>query len=113
MPLANQHKVKTWRPNDGKEVERTAGACACGRTVVCRGFTNACACGRDYNMSGQALRPRSEWGEETGESVHEILAVDSDPIETEWDGDDFMDPERDDDDGLFVGGWSLDEAMED
>ena len=87
MPLTNTHKVKTWRPNDGREVERTAGTCDCGATVVCRGFTNRCACGRDYNMSGQLLAARSQWGEETGERVEDILRVDSDPIDTHpWEG---------------------------
>lgn len=49
--------------------------CACGREVVCDSFTNTCDCDRDYNMSGQLLAPRSHWGEETGESVSDILAI--------------------------------------
>lgn len=51
--------------------------CACRREVELHGFTNACDCGRDYNMSGDLLAPRSQWGEETGESVADILSVDS------------------------------------
>ena len=51
--------------------------CECGRGVECIGFTNTCDCGRDYNMSGELLAPRSQWGEETGESVADILAVDN------------------------------------
>lgn len=47
--------------------------CACGRTLPCPEFTNTCACGRDYNFAGQALAPRSQWGEETGETVDDIL----------------------------------------
>jgi len=39
----------------------------CEEHVVLRNSTNACNCGADYNMSGQRLAPRSEWGEETGE----------------------------------------------
>jgi hypothetical protein len=35
-------------------------------------------CGADYNMSGQMLAPREQWGEETGETVADILAADSD-----------------------------------
>lgn len=31
------------------------------------------ACGRSYNGSGQALRPVEEWGEETGESMGDLL----------------------------------------
>jgi len=48
----------------------------CGREVLCYGFTNTCECGADYNMSGQQLAPREQWGEETGESVADILSVD-------------------------------------
>lgn len=52
--------------------------CGCGEEVVCDGFTNICSCGADYNWSGQRLASRSQWGEETGESVADIIAVDSD-----------------------------------
>lgn len=52
------------------------GECACGEHVDLGHFTNTCECGRDYNMSGQLLAPRSQWGEETGESVEDILAID-------------------------------------
>ncbi len=34
---------------------------------------NTCDCGRDYNAFGQILAPRSQWGEETGESLSDIL----------------------------------------
>ncbi len=54
-----------------------SGRCPCGRTVDLCGFTNACECGRDYNMSGDELADRSQWGEETGESVSDILMADS------------------------------------
>lgn len=51
--------------------------CSCGDTVTLRCFTNTCSeCHTDYNMSGQALAPRSQWGEETGENVADILAID-------------------------------------
>ena len=53
--------------------------CDCGQRIVCYGFTNPCDCGADYNMSGQRLAPRSQWGEETGESVADVLAADRDP----------------------------------
>jgi hypothetical protein len=43
----------------------------CGSEVELRGFTNTCDCGADYNMSGQRLAPRSQWGEETGEPWYE------------------------------------------
>lgn len=47
--------------------------CRCGRELVCVDFTNTCDCGRDYNWAGQELAPRSQWGEETGETADEIL----------------------------------------
>lgn len=50
----------------------------CSSHVRLSGFTNTCECGADYNMSGSVLAPRSQWGEETGESVSDILSVDSD-----------------------------------
>ena len=50
----------------------------CGEDVTLVGFTNTCECSADYNMSGQRLAPREFWGEETGESVADILAADSD-----------------------------------
>lgn len=51
------------------------GRCTCGEEVSLSGFTNTCECGRDYNLSGQKLAPRSQWGEETGESLSDILAA--------------------------------------
>lgn len=51
------------------------GECTCGQEVVLRGFTNTCECGKDYNSSGQGLAPRSGWGEETGESLGDILNI--------------------------------------
>ena len=51
------------------------GECQCGEQVVLWGFTNACECGRDYNSAGQELADRSQWGEETGESLSDILAI--------------------------------------
>ena len=68
-------KVKTWVPYGygAREVERSIGLCQCGQEVELFSFTNTCKCGRDYNMSGQRLAPRSQWGEETGETASEIL----------------------------------------
>jgi hypothetical protein len=51
------------------------GECACGEEVSLSGFTNTCECGRDYNMSGQLLADRSQWGEETFESLSDILRI--------------------------------------
>jgi hypothetical protein len=49
--------------------------CDCGREVFLDGFTCPCDCGRDYNQSGHLLAPRSQWGEETGESLADILRI--------------------------------------
>lgn len=48
--------------------ERAVGECDfCKSEVYLGAFTNTCDCGADYNMSGQLLAPREQWGEETGE----------------------------------------------
>ena len=47
----------------------------CNQTVELSGFTNTCDCGADYNMSGQRLAGREQWGEETGESLSDILNI--------------------------------------
>lgn len=61
------------------------GECQCGEHVHLTGFTNTCdKCSRDYNMSGQLLAGREQWGEETGESVSDILSVDATPA-SGWD----------------------------
>ncbi len=57
------------------EVMRPVIKCHCGSEVVCEGFTNTCFCGADYNFAGQLLAPRSQWGEETGESLSDILNI--------------------------------------
>jgi len=60
--------------------EHTIGVCVrCGAHVTLSGFTNTCECGADYNGAGELLAPRSQWGEETGESVADILMADIDP----------------------------------
>lgn len=51
--------------------------CRCGRKVYCDGFTNTCDCGRDYNWNGTLLAPRSQWGEETGETADDILMAEA------------------------------------
>lgn len=52
--------------------------CVCGEEVWLGNImTNTCEkCGRDYNIGGQLLAPRYQWGEETGETLSEILASD-------------------------------------
>ena len=49
--------------------------CDCGMEVELNGFTCGCPCGRDYNQSGQLLAPRGQWGEDTGETLGEILRI--------------------------------------
>jgi len=53
------------------------GLCDCGKEIELDHFTNTCDCGADYNSAGQLLAPRSQWGEETGESLSDILSVDN------------------------------------
>ena len=37
-------------------------------------FLSTCGkCGADYNGSGQLLAPREQWGEETGETLGDML----------------------------------------
>lgn len=48
--------------------------CHCGRYVeLYDAFLNTCDCGRDYDGAGNLLAPREQWGEETGESLADIL----------------------------------------
>jgi hypothetical protein len=57
-------------------VSPAVGKCVCGENVQLFGFTNTCnQCQRDYNMSGQELAPRSQWGLETGENINDILSI--------------------------------------
>lgn len=61
-----------------RQIVPAVGECdCCGRDVHLYGFTNTCECGADYNMSGQMLAPREQWGEETGETAADILSFDS------------------------------------
>lgn len=64
----------------GEIVERTNNyvrpaiiRCNCGCHVTLDRFTNTCDCGADYNLSGQLLAPRSQWGSETGETATETM----------------------------------------
>jgi hypothetical protein len=56
-----------WTPKIGK--------CSCGKEVELSHFTNTCDCGRDYNSGGWLLAPRSQWGEETGEHISDIMRI--------------------------------------
>lgn len=41
--------------------------------VLDSSWLNTCRCGSDYDGNGSLLAPRSQWGEETGESLADIL----------------------------------------
>ena len=79
--LENYNKCKEGKYNVSSEMIITyhhsywtdkIGQCDCGEKVVLSNFTNTCkGCNADYNMSGQRLARRSQWGYETGESWHE------------------------------------------
>ena len=59
-----------------RRVMPAIGECFCGTRVELSGFTNTCVkCGADYNSAGQRLAPREQWGEETGESIGDILRI--------------------------------------
>lgn len=63
--------------SERRHITPAVGICDhCGHDVTLGGFTNTCECGTDYNMSGSMLASRSQWGEETGETVSDILSVD-------------------------------------
>ena len=62
----------------GRKVFRKQIECDCGETVTCYGFTNTCECGLDYNMSGQRLASRSQWGEDTGEHPSDVARITGD-----------------------------------
>lgn len=57
-------------------VEPAEAKCICGHIIYLASFTNTCEkCHRDYNMSGQLLASREQWGEETGETADDILRI--------------------------------------
>ena len=48
--------------------------CSCGCVVyLTMSLVNDCECGAQYNSSGQRLAPQSQWGDDTGESISEIM----------------------------------------
>lgn len=68
---------------DRKVVVPGAVKCRCSREVELHDFTNTCECGADYNMSGQLLAPREQWGEECNETADDILRP-GDPFDTNY-----------------------------
>lgn len=67
------------------QIEPSVLRCDCGAELVLYDpFLETCEkCGADYNGCGQRLAPRSQWGEETGESLSDILSYNN-PREDEW-----------------------------
>jgi hypothetical protein len=64
------------RRNERSWWEPAVGRCNhCGEEVILDRFTCTCECGVDYNGFGQELAPRSQWGEETGEYLGDILRI--------------------------------------
>jgi hypothetical protein len=51
--------------------------CVCGAEVeLASTWANSCeVCDREYNGSGQLLAPRSQWGEETGETSADFIGL--------------------------------------
>lgn len=75
--------VQTRHPNDDCEVCGKGplrcigryGKC-CGKHMSFSNFTNTYdCCGSDYNASGERLAPREQWGEDTGESLADIMMI--------------------------------------
>jgi hypothetical protein len=62
--------------------------CDCGNELFFRpGGDCTCAkCGDSYNSAGQKLAPRSQWGEETGETAEDYDRGVADP-DSAFDGD--------------------------
>lgn len=62
------------RRSENTYTEPAAIRCRCGAEVVLySSWASECEkCGTEYNGGGQALAPRSQWGEETGESVADM-----------------------------------------
>lgn len=60
------NRVIKYRDDDGPGIMK----CDCGKLLGMSrpGADINCDCGRSYTSSGQLLAPRSQWGEETGET---------------------------------------------
>ena len=68
-------KDPVYNPATGNKVEPAIWKCSCGRELTCEEFTNTCECGKDYNWNGTLLASREQWGEETAESLSDILQI--------------------------------------
>jgi hypothetical protein len=75
--LSGEHNVidRGVVPRDDEWTDPAVWVC-CETEFHCDRFTNTCPdCGTDYNGSGQQLADRSQWGEETGEHLSDILRI--------------------------------------
>ena len=65
--------IKDEDEGDGPPIRIPVVECDCGSRVECwDNWVNTCdKCGCEYNRSGAKLAPRSQWGEETGETFRE------------------------------------------
>ena len=79
FPVIREYRWNRLLPRIGK--------CVCGEEVCLTGYPNDCECGRDYDIQGNLLAPRSQWGEETGESIGDILQADADYEQWRWHAD--------------------------
>lgn len=71
--LGYKQRINTW---SNRWVESAILRCDCGTRVYLHGFTNTCPkCGSDYNSAGQQLAGLSQWGEETGEHLADIMRI--------------------------------------
>jgi hypothetical protein len=53
-----------------------SGICACGRKVwLYDTDCNQCECGVEYFSNGDPMAPREQWGEETGETLSDIMGL--------------------------------------
>lgn len=71
----------TKRDEEGRILEME---CPCGALIDCEGNrpgadVDCPKCGREFNSAGQELAPRSQWGEETGESASDYDRGFNDP----------------------------------
>lgn len=82
-----RHVRREWRDRiPGHKIIK----CDCGAELYATigQFTITCdRCHADYNGSGARLAPRSQWGEETNESVDDILRIDAMTTDELLDGD--------------------------
>ena len=66
-PTKETYTRRIWEPAEA--------LCDCGVTIYLHNsLVNSCErCNREYNASGQLLARREQWGDDTGESVSDIL----------------------------------------